>query len=329
MRAGDVLAGIGDPILNTVRTVENFISVPGGLVQVGRELPATAISRKGQRLHWSPTRQVPIRGFRVAKYPVTNLEFLKFIDAGGYQRPELWLADSGRLWLQQDSAFLSLSRDVVIESLGVHYNLDVEGDFMNLLDHSNLVEEFCEGLLCRSRPMYWTDGRFNQPNQPVVGVNWWEASAYCTWLTEVLLGSGQLSTGEECRLLKEEEWEYCAGGGTGQAFPWGQIWSDEMAHVRTASDWITRSVAIGAYPWATSVFGVECLVGNIWEWCGSQAQEPCGVFSDTGPIVDRATRGSSWLARELLTRDIAFRSYDPPCNAYVDVGFRVASAKGD
>ena len=329
MRAGDVLAEIGDPLLESIESLDTFLPVPARKVSIGRKLPETTTERPSQRIHWAATRQVSIRDFRVAKYPVTNLEFSRFIDAGGYERPELWLERSGRRWLEQDQTLLDEAGEVVVASLGVHYKNDVEGEYMSLPDHSNLTEEFCRDLLIRDRPMYWTDGRFNQANQPVVGINWWEATAYCAWLTETLLGKGRISTGERCRLLSEEEWEYCAGGGTGQAYPWGQYWDDAMAHVRTTSKLITRSIAIGAFPSSSSIFGLECLVGNVWEWCGSTAEQPYGLFRVTGPLADRATRGSSWLTREPLARDVSFRSFDPPCNAYVDVGFRIAIAKSD
>src|SRR3990172_10518776 len=34
------------------------------------------------------------------------------------------------------------------------------------------------------QPYFWNDNRFNQPDQPVIGVNWYDAEAFCNWLSE-------------------------------------------------------------------------------------------------------------------------------------------------
>jgi formylglycine-generating enzyme required for sulfatase activity len=54
-------------------------------------------------------------------------------------------------------------------------------------------------------PAYWDDPRYNDPAQPVVGVSWYEATAYCAWLSD--------QTGMDVRLPTEGEWEAAARGG--------------------------------------------------------------------------------------------------------------------
>ena len=84
-------------------------------------------------------------------------------------------------------------------------------------------------------PYYWNDPAFHAPNQPVVGVTWYEAMAYCAWLYAQLAASPQpfavagmawdtlLASGTwEVRLPTEAEWEWAAGGIDHRGYPWGE-----------------------------------------------------------------------------------------------------------
>lgn len=331
MRAGDVLARLGDDLVPASPETTEFFMVGATSTMVGRKLPASTIDRKYQRRHWSEPSEVDLPEVRISRFPVTNAEYRRFVEAGGYDVPHYWAAEGAPEWQAQDEVFLATLAGVVAASFDVHYSKDVEGDFMNVLDHSNLVDEFCDNLLRRETPLYWLDGRYNNSNQPVVGVNWWEANAYCAWMTERLRAKAIIGAEHDVRLLTEQEWEYCAASGSGHNYPWGDDWRTDSAHVRTQEAWITRAVAIGCFPWSKSTFGPECMVGNVWEWCLSEAPTPpterFAAIQGGGP--DRTTRGSSWLSKEPLARNAAFRSWDPPCNAYVDLSFRVAMAPID
>ncbi|MYI85787.1 MAG: formylglycine-generating enzyme family protein, partial [Dehalococcoidia bacterium] len=67
-------------------------------------------------------------------------------------------------------------------------------------------------------PRFWDDNRFNAPDQPVVGVNWFDAVAYCEWLAS--------ETRVPYRLPSAAEREYASLGGLEAAdWPWpGDRW---------------------------------------------------------------------------------------------------------
>lgn len=99
-------------------------------------------------------------------------------------------------------------------------------------------------------PKYWNDDRFNQPNQPVVGVSWHDAQAFCEW------AGGKLPT--------EEEWEYAARGGlVGKKYPWGDEPPDETRANYGMN--VGNSSPVGSYP--PNGYGLYDMAGNVWEWC--------------------------------------------------------------
>lgn len=61
-------------------------------------------------------------------------------------------------------------------------------------------------------PDYWRDPRFSGPDQPVVGVSWDDAVAFCKWLSKML--------GRKIMLPSEAQWEFAARGTDGREYPW-------------------------------------------------------------------------------------------------------------
>lgn len=106
-------------------------------------------------------------------------------------------------------------------------------------------------------PAFWSDARFNSERQPVVGVAWYEAVAYCNWLGEKLT--------RNFRLPSEAEWEKAARGcDDARNFPWGDHF--EMNRANTAELGLGRTTPVDAFPQSASPYGVIDLVGNVFEW---------------------------------------------------------------
>ena len=149
-----------------------------------------------------------------------------------------------------------------------------------------------------TEPLYWRQPRFNAVNQPVVGVSWFEAQAFCAW------AGG--------RLPSEHEWEAAARGPAGLTYPWGaeDTWVDGICNSREAG--LGGTSVVGLFPGSRQVdFGFEDMAGNVWEWSAD-------LRNDTYPSL----RGGSWGDASRVVR-AAFRNYLPPVNRVSYVGFRV------
>ncbi len=136
-----------------------------------------------------------------------------------------------------------------------------------------------------TKPRYWDDSRFNAPDQPVVGVSWYEAMAYCRWLSE--------ETGKLYRLPTEVEWEKASRGVDGRAYPWGDVFEAERCN--TAASGIHRTTPVGYYsPQGDSPYGVSDLAGNVWEWCNNLYSRGYTYRDLMEAGAWRVVRGGSW-----------------------------------
>jgi sulfatase modifying factor 1 len=171
-------------------------------------------------------------------------------------------------------------------------------------------------------PPFWSDPAFNHPEQPVVGVSWFEAIRYCEWL--------RASTGGEFRLPTEAEWERAARGGRKSGlYPWGDALPQSLPGYadRSAGHWQTGPEPVGRAE--SNPYGLYNMCDNVHEWCSdwyaadyyavSPERNPCGP--ETGER--RASRGGSWRHHVKMSR-CAARSSIPPEFKYADYGFRVA-----
>lgn len=183
-------------------------------------------------------------------------------------------------------------------------------------------------------PAYWDDPRLNKANQPVVGVSWTDASAFCKW--------------EGKRLPTEAEWERAAKGPEGDNhYPWGHKLDPKKANYGQN---VGRTMPVDSYPEGVSGFGVYNMAGNVFEWVqdwydpnyyrkvdGLSQVNPTGPdkpiwLGGTGTYVDRLTvgekrviRGGSWIAAQ-ASLSATHRFWNHPLNnSYgVGLGFRCA-----
>ena len=167
-------------------------------------------------------------------------------------------------------------------------------------------------------PPNWGDPDFSRPEQPVTAVSWFDAVAYCEWLSS--------ATGSHYRLPTEAEWERAARGGVEETlFPWGN--EPPTSRPNYQARWKTGPEPVGQSE--PNAYGLFEMCENVHEWCSdwydpgyyatSPERNPQGPEEGTR----KASRGGSWRHHIKMSR-CSTRSSIPPEFQYADYGFRVA-----
>jgi formylglycine-generating enzyme required for sulfatase activity len=234
-----------------------LVTIPAGPFLMGtRESEVDELEKLGIKREYIkrevPQHEVTLNEYAIARYPITNAEFERFIEDGGYTQRDYW-TDAG--WQRKEK----------------------------------------EGW---TQPHLWDDEKWNNPSQPVVGISWYEAVAYCRWLSE--------KSGKIYRLPTEAEWEKAARGTDGRRYPWGDQWNASLCNNEESGPGETTPV--GEYPEGESLYGVGDLVGQVWEWCrskygGTDAKpkfgypyQPDDGREDEEGSDTRILRGGSWYS---------------------------------
>jgi formylglycine-generating enzyme required for sulfatase activity len=135
-------------------------------------------------------------------------------------------------------------------------------------------------------------------NHPRETVSWYEAVAFCRWLTQKYREMGVLKSGQEVRLPTEWEWQLVAtGGDPGSCFPWGRDW--DPLRCNSDESRLNCTTAVGIYPRGATAQGVLDVAGNVWEWCLNKHEnpnDPDAIGIDSSGDY-RVMRGGSWGGR--------------------------------
>lgn len=232
--------------------------------------------------------------YRISRYPITQMQYERFIRAGGYEESCYW-TNAGWQWCQ------------TTEQRG---------------------------------PGFYPTQRAS-PNQPQVGVCWYEAIAFCNWLTACI--------GDTICLPNEAQWERAARHTDGRIYPWGNSFvatlvateEEQLATQNPAGDaratplcnsrqsGIAQPAPVGLFPAGHAACGVADLAGNVWEWCSTRWRKDYTAYTpavDNGleGTVRRVLRGGSWANNQRLVR-CAHRHRNYPDHRGPNVGFRVVT----
>jgi formylglycine-generating enzyme required for sulfatase activity len=209
------------------------------------------------------------------RHPVTNEQYQQFVDAGGYEKLEYWDEES----------------------------LPALLDFVDQTGQPG--------------PRFWIEGRHrtNEERRPVVGVSWYEATAYGRWVGK--------------RMATDAEWtkagawpvESAPGRIAQRRYPWG-----ESFDIRRANLWGSQRkepVDVDEYSDGASVGGIHQLVGNVWEWTssalGATAESTFHV-----PETYKSVRGGAYDTYFENHATCHYQSGEHPLARRHNIGFRLA-----
>jgi len=272
-----------DQIVKAIRALDEAMSlVPAGKVMLAElaELASSTGDISDAKPKQLARNLITVEPVYLDRYTVTNEEYQQFVDAGGYEQLEFW-----------DEEALPALLDFVDES-------------------------GCPG------PRFWWDGTYPQGEErrPVVGVSWYEASAYARWVGK------QLPTDAEWTKAGAWPVESAPGRIAQRRYPWG-----ESFDLRRANLWGSGSnedVDVDEFPGGVSIGGIHQLVGNVWEWTASKL---CDSADATLHVPDtmKSIRGGAYDTFFESQATCHYQSGEQPLARRRNIGFRLALPMAD
>jgi formylglycine-generating enzyme required for sulfatase activity len=280
-----------------------------GETKSGRALVVTNVSEGTRRLR---ARKAGHKDWERDVLVVANqrAELVIDIEALG-PAPTLRTEDGAAMVLVPAGAFLMGSDDADDEK--PRHQVVLDGFYIEVYEVTNaLYKQFVQAT-GRVAAASSKDQRVNPDAQPVVGVSWHDADAYCRWAGK--------------RLPTEAEWEKAARGTDGRKYPWGDQWDASRAN--SAEGGLGKTSPVGSYPAGVGPYGAHDMAGNVREWVAdwyeaeyykrSPERNPKGP--DSGLM--RVLRGGSWYYGPVYLR--AAGRYDLTPDFRNDgIGFRCA-----
>ncbi|HMS84336.1 MAG TPA: SUMF1/EgtB/PvdO family nonheme iron enzyme [Nitrospira sp.] len=166
-----------------------------------------------------------------------------------------------------------------------------------------------------------TQPSWSEANFPQEMVSWYEAVAFCRWLSVKV--SVQSGTSVSIRLPTEWEWQQAATGGTPKReYPWEGLW--DATRCNSNEGRLRRTTAAGMYPQGATEQGVLDLAGNLWEWCHNEYETPeqPKAVRISKQLAKRVVRGGSWFDGPEDLR-ASFRYWGNSGFRYYLLGFRL------
>jgi formylglycine-generating enzyme required for sulfatase activity len=305
VHAARLVAELGDPRpeIMTLEAME-FVEIPAGSFWMGSD-PALDAEAFSDEL---PQHRFHVGKIAITRYPISNAQYRLFLNDpdDGFDNPAYW-------------------------------------------PEAIALGHWQEGRVWRMRPTFRADGTIawqptwarqphevgwpaDLPNSPIMGISWYEARAFVRWLQKRWRQAGLIGSGVCLDLPSEAEWEKAARGVDGRIYPWGNEFDGER--LNWYGHMLAAPTSIGAFPNSASPYGVEEMVGNLWEWTRSLF-EPYGKTYRGGADIARAmapdmtvaVRGGAYISTRTRCR-CAMRTPTLPYNR-MNATFRIVKYEAE
>lgn len=257
--------------------------IPGGAFMLGANKDDGFVFDNEKWAH-----PVKLKPFSIAKAAVSNLEYLKFVEADGYQQRDYW-DDAGWEWLQQ----ANLQHPLYWQNQGGGWQ----------------IKQFDQWV---AMPM----------SAAIIHVCWHEAQAWCRWADRRL----PTETEWEAAAAAEPSADGRSLSATKRKFPWGD--TAPKPDQANLDGYALGTVDVAAHAAGDSAFGCRQMIGNVWEWTQDTFNpypqfEPDMYADYSQPLfgTTKVLRGGAWPTRGRMIRN-TWRTYYGVDRNDVFAGFR-------
>jgi formylglycine-generating enzyme required for sulfatase activity len=154
------------------------------------------------------------------------------------------------------------------------------------------------------------ESKFHGDERPRENVTWYEAMAFCNWLSDRL--------GTKIGLPTRQQWQRAARGDDSRIYPWGNEFDTSLCNALESK--IHQTTMVMRYVKGVSAYGVYDMAGNVWEWCLN------GAYDDCDPTTERprAVQGGSFMSAHERAQN-GFHFPLNPESRFGSIGFRIAT----
>jgi iron(II)-dependent oxidoreductase len=260
------------------------VEIPGGTVLLGAKNEDSFVFDNEKWAHL-----VDVEPFKIARAPVTNSQFVEFVEDGGYLRKELW-STQGWIWRTKAGA-----------ASPIYWSKGKDGWLRRSFDTHVDLEQ----------------------NHPVSHVTWYEAEAYCKWSDRRLPTEAEWDRAASGEAAGDRDRDFEAR----RDYPWGNRTNDgSLANLDSAR---MGCADVAAFSDGDSAFGCRQMLGNVWEWTadpfyplpGYVVDFPYREYSAPWFGYRKVLKGGAWATRTRLATN-KYRNFFQPYRNDIIAGFR-------